>query len=102
MKKKTILLALCAVLLLIFTSSSYGGFDPKYLERLRERPDQELKGPPMEGQSHDIVIVIVPNWKGLFVVVRAERNPSKGDISLRNSTTQGIGSKTNNDAERAR
>ena len=91
MKKKIILLVLCAVLLLMFTSSSYGGFDPNYMERLRERPDQELRGPPMQDQSHDILLVIIPNGKGLFVVVRAQRNPSKGDASLRNSTTQVVG-----------
>ena len=102
MKKKIILLVLCAVLLMIFTSSSYGGFDPKCKTPMLARPDQELKSPPMEGQSHDILILIIPTWKGFPIVVCAASNPSKEYLPLRNSTTQGARSKSNNDSKRAR
>jgi hypothetical protein len=40
MRKKIIFLAVCAVLLLFFASSSYGELDPKYI-RLTEHPWNE-------------------------------------------------------------
>ena len=40
MKKKIIFLAVCAVLLLILASSSYGELDPKY--KLRGHPWEEV------------------------------------------------------------
>jgi hypothetical protein len=58
MKKKIILLALCGVLLLIFTSSSYGGFDPKYKEREQADPWQHQISPEVE-DDQDLEIALL-------------------------------------------
>ena len=50
MKKKIVLLVLCAVLLLIFASSSYGGFDPNYMEREEADPWQRFTSPSSDGE----------------------------------------------------
>ena len=79
MKKKIILLVLCGVLLLIFTSSSYGGFDPRYKERMQAHPDQELLTPANGDRSHDVLLLMVPNWTGLSLFIYVENDPPKHD-----------------------
>jgi len=46
MKKRLFFLGLCLVLLLIFTSLSYGGYDPKY--KLKAHPWDEMNLSPSE------------------------------------------------------
>jgi hypothetical protein len=81
MKKKTILLVLCAVLLLIFTSSSHGGFDPKYKERMQAHPDQELLTPANGNQLDYVLLLIAPSWSGFSLFTCIKNDPAKHDLN---------------------
>ena len=60
MKKKIILLVLCAVLLLIFTSSGFGGFDPNYMEREEGDPWEHKLAPELDdNQNLNLVLLVV-------------------------------------------
>ncbi|MGB2770130.1 MAG: hypothetical protein WBC88_10435, partial [Candidatus Zixiibacteriota bacterium] len=73
MKKKIICGLLCVVLLLIFTSLSYGGFDPRAFP-MKEHPDQELLSPRHGDQSDVVLLLIVLNWNGGFLVIYTEHD----------------------------
>ena len=69
MKKKSILLVLCAVLLLIFTSSSYAGFDPNYVEREEGDPWEHKSSPELDDNQEFNLILLVAN-PGSFLMFR--------------------------------
>ena len=98
--KKPICVVLCVVLLLIFTSSSYGGFDPKY-SRFRGHPEQELLSPPNGDQFDDILLLITPNWNGFSLSIYIKNDPPKENPNSQRVTTQEVKFKTNN-VERVR
>jgi hypothetical protein len=56
MRKKIIFLAVCAVLLLIFMSSSYGGPDPKYV-RLMADPWDRMLSPKSDDNNLDVILL---------------------------------------------
>jgi len=68
MKNKIIFLAVCAVLLLFFASSSYGELDLKYV--LLGHPDQEpLLSAPNGDQFDDVLLLITPNWNRISILI---------------------------------
>ena len=74
MKKKIILLVLCAVLLLIFTSLSYGGFDPKYKDRILGHPWDDMLSPASnDAAAVDVLMLRIGlDITMTFVLQRAE------------------------------
>jgi len=62
MKKKIIFVAVCAVLLLILASSSYGELDPKY--KTRAHPWGHMESPSLpRNQDLDVLLVVIsPYW----------------------------------------
>jgi hypothetical protein len=98
--KKLIFLVSCVVLLLIFTSLSYGwGPNPKY-DRLRERPHQELLSPPRGDQFDDILLVIVPNGHSLCLVFCAKKDSVKENPTSQALTKREVISKTISNAKK--
>jgi hypothetical protein len=100
--KKIILLVFCVVLLLIFTSLSYGwGPNPKY-DRLRGHPEQELLSPPNGDQFDDVLLVIITNWNNFSLVICTKIDSPKENPALQSLATQEVKSKSNNDVKRPR
>jgi len=93
--KKIICAVLCVVLLLIFTSSSYGAYDPDWY-RLREHPDQELLSPPNGDQFDDVLLLITPNWNGFSLLIYIKNDSPKENPNSQRVTTQEVKFKTNN------
>ncbi len=101
MRKQIITLAVCAVLLLFFTSTGYGGGNGKW--KLLARPDQELMLSAFNGDRfNDILILVIPNFSGHFLLVCVERVPGRGTATLQNLDKQNIESKTNSNIRRSR
>jgi|GEM_PF-1314670 len=99
--KKITCVVLCVVLLLIFTSSSFGAFDPDWY-RFRAHPEQELiLSPPKGDHSDDVLLLIIPNWNGFSVVVYIKNDSPKENPTSQRLTDQEAKSETNN-AKRAR
>jgi hypothetical protein len=69
MKKKIIFLVLCAVLLLMFTSSSYGGFDPNYMEREEADPWEHQLSPTLDHSQDSNLVLLIAN-PGSFLIFR--------------------------------
>lgn len=95
MKKKIILLSLCAVLLLIFTSSSYGGFDPRAFP-MKEHPDQEVLSPGSSERPDGLLLLIRPNCSGLFFILWAENPFPRQNPEFRRATAETVQDKTGN------
>jgi hypothetical protein len=95
MRKKIIFLCLCVVLLFIFTSLSYAGFDPK-AKPLREHPDQELLAPANGDRSHDVLLLMVPNWTGLSLFIYVKNDPPKHDPYPQRVGAEEVEFRTNN------
>lgn len=103
MKKKIIFMVFCLVLFSIFASLSYGGPDPKY--RLREHPNQELLSPPLPPHGdkfEDVLLVVIPNWNGYFLLLCTKNSSSKEKPALQTSTTQEVKCDANSNVKRAR
>ena len=81
MKKKIILLVLCAVLLLIFTSLSYGGFDPNYMEREEADPWQRYTSPSSDGEPL-VEVRLVRVTPHLILLVRIQRIRADADNDI--------------------
>jgi len=72
MKKKIILLAVCAVLLLFFASSSYGEVDPKYI-RLMEHPWEHMLSPKIDNdQGYNLVVFVI--YSRFYLVFKSQHN----------------------------
>jgi hypothetical protein len=75
MKKKTIILVICALSWLLLTSWSYGGFDPRYV-RLQAHPWQELFSAPHPQDTTSIVlkkccvVIIIPIVRDCLIFTR--------------------------------
>jgi hypothetical protein len=83
MKKKTIFLLLCIALLFIFTSSSYGGFDPKYMERELADPWEHYTSPSSDGEpSVEVRLVRVTPHLILLVRIQRIRADADNDINV--------------------
>jgi hypothetical protein len=95
MKKKIILLVLCAVLLLIFTSSSYGGFDPRALPK-KEHPDQELLSPRNSERPDRLLLLISPNYNGLFFILCAKSGFARQNPNFESLTARTVQDKIGN------
>ena len=95
MKKNIILLVLCAVLLLIFTSSGYGAFDPNYLEREEADPWDRQLCPRPDGDKESGFLVLTIGWDVCLVfrtpVKMANVSNSQGSNSQRLGTSQLVG-----------
>lgn len=61
MKRKIICVVLCVVLLLIFTSSSFGALNPKYKYRMKADPWEHVEKAPKQNddQSPDFILVVI-------------------------------------------
>lgn len=95
--KKIIFVAICPVLLLIFTALSYGGFDPRYT-RLLEHPEQELLSPqcpPQGDYFEDALLVVVPNWNGFFLLIGIKAVSPKENPNPQRLITQELKNKSN-------
>ena len=89
MKKKTICVFLCMILVLIFASSSFGGFDPKAC-RLRERPDQELTSPSVRDELQDVLLMSIPNWIAVSLLILSKGDSRKETQNLQNLATKQV------------
>jgi hypothetical protein len=86
MKKKTIILVNCVLLLLLLTSWSYGGPDPRHA-RFLGHPWEELKSPPHPQDNSEIVlksrgvVVIIPITAHCFIYTKSVNasQSSKGE-----------------------
>lgn len=96
MKKKVILLVLGVVLLLIFTSLSYGGFDPKYMEREEADPWDRQLCPQSDGDQNSDFLVLSVSWD-LYLVFGV---PSKLESlsNLHGSINQRLGTSHKRDS----
>jgi hypothetical protein len=84
MKKKILFLAIFAVLIMIFTASSYGGIDPRYV-RLQAHPDQELLSPPIShnGNNQDaFILIIIPNLNSFSLSICVRNSFPVGKIDI--------------------
>jgi hypothetical protein len=91
MKKRIIILGLCFLLLLIFTSSVYAGFDPKYKQRAH--PEQELKSPANEDQFDVFLLVLLDRF--IFYSVTCTEDDSFSKIqNLQKIMTNKVSQKT--------
>ena len=96
MKKKMVCVVLCLVLFLLFTLSSYGGFDPKYMEREEADPwDRQLCPQPDGDQNSDFLVLSV-SWD-LYLVFGV---PSKLESlsNLHGSINQRLGTSHKRDS----
>lgn len=75
MKRKITFVSFCLILLLIFTTLSYGDIDPKY--KARARPNQELLSPPIEDESEDVLLLVIPGCDGFSFIIYLKNNSSK-------------------------
>ena len=96
MKKKIILLVLCGVLLLIFTSISYAGFDPNYMEREEADPWDRQLCPQLDGDQSSNFLVLSVSWD-LYLVFGV---PSKLEnlSNLHGSISQKLGTSHKRDS----
>ncbi len=85
MKKRIIFVGLCFVLLLVFTSLSYAGYDARAIP-VKAHPDQELLTPRHWDQLDRVLLLITPASNGLFFglyvqsYVPGESNDSQGTL----------------------
>ena len=99
MKKKIVLLVLCAVLLLIFASSSYGGFDPNYMEREEADPWQRFTSPSSDGEPL-VGVRFVRVTPHLILVVGIPRIPTDADNAINVSKDSELPSTENSDGRK--
>jgi hypothetical protein len=92
MKKKIIFVAICAVLLMIFSSISYGGGNGKYI--LLAHPEQEFLSPPRGDQFDDVLLVALPCLNNLCLVVCVRKDSPKENIAHQNILRQQAKSET--------
>ena len=101
MKKKIILLVFCFVLLLIFTSSSYAGFDPKYMEREQEDPWQRFTSPSSDGEPL-VQVRVVRVTPYLILLVRVQRIRAEADNDVKVLKSSKFPSTENSDGRKKR
>jgi hypothetical protein len=101
MTKKIILLVLCAVLLLMFTSSSYGGFDPNYMEREEADPWERFTSPSPDGEPlvGARFVRVTPH---LILIVGIPRIPTDADNAFNVSKDSKLPSTENSDGRKKR
>jgi len=98
MKKKIILVAVCAVLLLVFASTGYGKGNGKWI--LLERPDQELLSPPVIHTSNGLNLFIIFNTNLSLSVIVVKKDSQDENFEIQNSNYLQVGSETNHNLER--
>jgi hypothetical protein len=101
MKRKIILLVLCAVLLLMFTSSSYGGFDPNYMEREQADPWERFTSPSSDGEPL-VGVRFVGVTPHLILVVGIARIPTDADNAINVCKDSKLPSTENSDGRKKR
>ena len=79
MKKKIILIVVCAVFLLIFMSSSYGGIDPRYV--ILEHPWEHLLSPTINNDQNLNLVLIVINYHFYLNLKSQSKVESFNDVS---------------------
>ncbi len=94
MKKKTIILVICIISLLLLTSWSYGGIDPRYM-RILEHPHQEDLSPRQGGQSVDLILLIIPHGNSFYLVTWTKDSVPKGSSTCQNPVKREGEFKTN-------
>ncbi len=94
MKKRIIFVGLCLVLLLIFTSLSYGGYDPRYFP-VKEHPDQELLSPANSFGFDYVVFLIMPGGTHTSLLVQLRNSTSEETPDHKTEVNQGVRCKDN-------
>ena len=85
MKKKMIIMGLCFLLLLIFTSTTYGGFDPRY-SPIKEHPEQELISSRHGSQEEDVPLLIIQYSREFLVIVHYHYTTCRDNSCLQGQT----------------
>ena len=101
MKKKIILLVFCFVLLLIFTSSSYAGFDPNYMERELADPWERYTSPSSDGEPL-VEVTLVRVTPHFILLVRIQRIPVDADNDINVFKDSKFLSRENSDGRKKR
>ncbi len=103
MKKRIIFVGLCFVLLLVFTSLSYAGYDARALP-IKEHPHQELCSPPSGHRSCDILLLVVLNGNNFALIIRDRDGFVKADPISQKGVDPKVKSESNsgNKHERSR